>query len=122
MNLRDFVKDVLVGIEGAIESARKDTLRDISFAETKDQRTVEFDIAVSVEELDKANGRAGVRVLEFAEAGGDISKENKNSTVSRIKFGVRIDSITRDEHQRINSEIARVNAENDRLNDNEFKY
>jgi len=39
--------------------------------------------------------------LQFAEAGGDISKENKNSTVSRIQFGVHIDSMTKEEEARL---------------------
>lgn len=109
MNLQEFVKDVLVSIEGAIEEARGSTSRDIRFAETKDQRTVEFDIAVSVEETANKSGKAGIRVLQFAEAGGDISKENKNSTVSRIKFGVHIESMTRTEHQEMVAAVDRIN-------------
>jgi len=40
---------------------------------------------------------AGIRVLRFIEGGTDIGNENKNSTVSRIKFGVQIESMTKDE-------------------------
>ncbi|HAT73636.1 MAG: hypothetical protein US30_C0009G0023 [Candidatus Moranbacteria bacterium GW2011_GWF2_36_839] len=101
MNLQEFVKDVLVSIDKAVGEARAETQRDVRFSDSKNQRTVEFDIAVSVEEKDSKNGKAGIRVLQFAEAGGDISKENKNSTVSRIQFGVHIDSMTKEEEARL---------------------
>ena len=97
MNLEEFVKSVLVSIDKAVEEARKETRRDIHFSNTGDRRTVEFDIAVSAEETDSKNGKAGIRVLQFAEAGGDISEENKNSTVSRIQFGVYINEKTKEE-------------------------
>jgi hypothetical protein len=62
-------------------------------------RTIEFDIAVSAEETDQKSGKDGIKVLQFAEAGGDISKDNKNSTVSRIIFGLRIEPSTKEEHE-----------------------
>ncbi len=99
MELKDFVKKVLVDLDAAVSEARSETQRDVSFSDGKDQRTVEFDIAVSAEETDVKSGKAGVKVLPFVEGGGSISKENKNSTVSRVKFGVRIDSMTRAEEQ-----------------------
>ena len=100
MDLQEFVKSVLVSIDKAVEGARTETRRDISFSNTADKRTVEFDIAVSVEETDSKSGKAGIRVLQFAEAGGDLTKENKNSTVSRIQFGVHIDAMTKEEESR----------------------
>jgi len=65
------------------------------------------------EETDTKNGKAGIRVLQFAEAGGDLSKENKNSTVSRIQFGVHIDSMTKEEDLRRSAEWAASNRETD---------
>ena len=112
MNLQEFVKNVLVNIDRAVEEARKETRRDISFSNTPDRRTVEFDIAVSAEETDTKNGKAGIRVLQFAEAGGDISKENKNSTVSRIQFGVHIDAMTREENEQ---HLATIQRHNDNI-------
>jgi len=109
MNLQEFVKNVLVSIDKAVGEARNETQRDIKFSDTKDQRTVEFDIAVSVEETDAKSGKAGIRVLQFAEGGGDISKENKNSTVSRIKFGVHIDPMTKEEEARQRAMIESLN-------------
>ncbi len=97
MELKDFVKKVLVDLDSAVSEARSEMQRDVRFTDGKDQRTVEFDIAVSVEETGSTEGKTSVRVLQFAEAGGSISKENKNSTVSRVKFGIRIDSMTKEE-------------------------
>ncbi len=99
MELKDFVKKVLVDLDVAVSEARGEMQREVRFTDGKDQRTVEFDIAVSAEEINAAEGKTGVRVLQFAEAGGSMSKENKNSTVSRVKFGIRIDSMTKEEER-----------------------
>ena len=95
MELDEFIAKALLDIDKAIsESAEKSNHR-IHFTQASDNRTVEFDIAVSAESTNTRSGKAGVKVLQFAEAGGDLSKVNKNSTVSRIKFGVYIDPRTK---------------------------
>lgn len=99
MDLKDFVKSVLVDINAGVDEARKVTSRDITFDQSKDKRTVEFDVAVTVEKNTSASGEAGIRVLNFIEGGGNISKEAKNSTVSHISFGLHIDSWTKEENQ-----------------------
>jgi len=105
MNLEEFVKNVLTNLDKAVEGARSETKRDIRFAHNKDLQTVEFDIAVAVEQTDSKSGKAGIRVLQFVEGGGDISRESKNSTVSRIKFGVHINTMTKEEDAHQRSEI-----------------
>lgn len=95
MDLKNFVKKVLIDIDFAINEACQETTHGVSFSDSKEQRTVEFDIAVTTEDKNAITGEAGIRVLKFAEAGGDISKENKNSTVSRITFGVHIDPVAK---------------------------
>lgn len=119
MNLEEFIKSVVVGIDRGVDAARNDTKRDIRLSDRKDQRTLEFDIAVSAEEVDSKSGKAGIKVLQFAEGGGEISKENKNSTVSRIQFGIHIDPLTREESAQRDAEWARINAEN-RRSTNDF--
>jgi len=47
---------------------------------------VDFDIAVTAEEKEKADARVGVKVLSFVTAGGEVGAENSVGTVSRIKF------------------------------------
>jgi hypothetical protein len=112
MELKEFVKDVLIQLNSAVDEARETSSRDIHFSEKDDKRTIEFDIAVSAEKKDSTAGKTGIRVLQFAEAGGDISKEYKNSTVSRIIFGLRIDPSTKVEHS---EQIARMEAHNNNL-------
>ncbi len=110
MNLQEFVKNVLVEINAAVDEARTQTSRDIRFSDNDKVRTVEFDIAVSAEETDSKSGKAGIKVLQFAEAGGNISSENKNSTVSRITFGLRIEPSTKEESVRMSEELRVRNA------------
>ena len=109
MNLEEFVKSVLVSLDKAIEKARKEMQRDVRFSDTKNHRTVEFDIAVSVEETDSKGGKAGIKVLRFVEGSGGLSKENKNSTISRIKFGVVISPQTKEENTKQIAEIQTYN-------------
>lgn len=97
MNLQDFVKNVLIEINAAVDDARQQTSRDIRFTTNAENRTIEFDIAVSAEEVSGKGGKGGVKVLQFAEIGGDIAKANKNSTVSRVVFGLHIEPRTREE-------------------------
>ena len=110
MNIQEFVKSVLIDIDRAVEEARKEAKRHITFSSTKDNRTVEFDIAVTVEERDSISGKAGVRVLSLIESGGEINKENKNSTISRIKFGVYISTMTKSEEVQIHSQVRELNG------------
>lgn len=110
MNIEEFVTNVLIDLDRAVNNARSETARDISFTQTADSRTVEFDIAVSAETLDEASGKAGVRVLSVVEAGGDLKQSNKNSTVSRVKFGVHIEPLTREENEQRAAEFREASA------------
>ena len=108
MELKEFVKKVLTDLVQAVEEARSPSPRDMHLFD-KENKTVEFDIAVTVEDTDKASGKAGIRVLQFIETGGDVSKEIKNSTVSRVKFGVYIDTRTKEEDAQIRYQISEQN-------------
>ena len=111
MELKDFVKKVLVDLDSAVSEARSEMQRDVHFTDGKDQRTVEFDIAVSAETSDQVGGKTGVKVLQFIEAGGSMSQENKNSTISRVKFGVKIGSMTKEEERTMEIQTARFNSQ-----------
>jgi hypothetical protein len=100
MELKDFIKDILTQINAAVDEARTETSRDIKFSDKGNARTVEFDIAVSAENSDSKEGKAGIKVLEFAQAGGNISKTSKNSTVSRVVFGLEIPQLTKVEQSK----------------------
>lgn len=118
MNLQEFVKDVIIQLDAAIDEVNQTTARKVSFSEKEGVRTVEFDIAVSVESNSQKSGKAGIKVLEFAEAGGDISAESKNSSVSRITFGLRVDSMTRVEERELHDRARQANQS--RLGSNGF--
>lgn len=49
---------------------------------------VEFDVAVTEGEAEKADVSGGIKVLEVVRAGGGLQAETENSTVSRVKFKV----------------------------------
>jgi len=89
MELKQFIKNVLSDIVNAAEETNNESKFDIHL-DSKDQRSVEFDIAVTVEDATSSSGKAGIKVFQFIEGGGDLSKELKNSSISRIKFGMYI--------------------------------
>jgi hypothetical protein len=109
MNLQEFIEKVLVEVNAAVDGARRETSRDIRFAENQSKRTIEFDIAVSVENNSAKSGKAAIKVLQFAEAGGQLSAESKNSTVSRVTFGLHITPFTKAENEQMDSEIRHTN-------------
>ena len=113
MELKEFIKSVLGDVMDAVEEIRKESVRDVYLDSGKNDRTVEFDIAVTVEDSTSGSGRVGIKVFQLIEGGGEASKEVKNSSVSRIKFGVRIDVLTKEE----NAEISQRNNQID-LHDN----
>jgi hypothetical protein len=110
MNLKDFISNVLVDIDAGIDAARQSANRRIWLASQDKKRTVEFDIAVTIEEKGTGNGKAGIKVLKFVESGVSISQENTNSTVSRITFGVNMPALTKEEEEesRKSSEASRA--------------
>ena len=90
MEIKEFVKNIIIDLDQAISEATNKTSREVYFTDKGDNRTVEFDIAVSVEDTGDKQAGAKIKVLELIELGGSGSKKNKNSTVSRIKFGINI--------------------------------
>ena len=103
MELKEFTKNVLKDLIDAVEEVRKGSTRDLHLASTKDTRTVEFDVAVSVE--NEVSGEisgeisGGIKVLSFFQIKGDTNGSTKNATISRVKFGVSIDEITKEEEK-----------------------
>ena len=112
MDLKEFVKSVLMDVVNAVEETRKESSRDMHLDSGKEQRTVEFDIAVTVEDITEGKGKAGIKVFQLIEGGGEISKEAKNSSVSRIKFGVYVDTWTKEETIDRDRQFEQLNHEN----------
>jgi len=86
MELKNFVKTTIMQIMNAVKEASDELkLDDVIFVGTKaDKRCIEFDVAVAVEE----SGGASIKVVPFIPIGGEFSGELKNSTISRVQFGV----------------------------------
>lgn len=106
MELKDFIKKVLADLVNSVEEVRSESHRDMHLTSTKENRTVEFDIAVTVEDSTAGSGKAGIKIFQIIEGGGEVSKESKNSSVSRIKFGVHIDALTKVEEAQHTARIA----------------
>lgn len=111
MELKDFIQKVTLDIVNAIEESRKQSGRDMHLNSTSGKRTIEFDIAVTTEDNVSAGGNAGIKVLHFIEGGGSVDTELKNSTVSRIQFGIHVETQTKDEHARLEASYANLPTE-----------
>lgn len=107
MDLKDFVQSSIIqiiqGIEGANE-ALKDSQAVISprcyknaagcYSEAhKGDALIDaflFDVAIMVDSKTEAEGKGGIKVMGFIDAGGGASHEIKNSSVSHLKFSVPV--------------------------------
>ncbi|MDO8463449.1 MAG: hypothetical protein Q7S96_04245 [bacterium] len=107
MELKDFVQRVLLDLVEAVEGASTTAVRKMKLTDNEQHRTVEFDIAVTVEQETNVTGKGGIRVLHFVEAGGDVGEQTRNATVSRVQFGVKIDPWTKEEEKRQREEHSR---------------
>lgn len=112
MELKNFVSNVITDVVAAIEESSDKLSREIYLDANDKERTIEFDVAVTAENITAGEGKSGVRVLELVEVGGKVSKENKNTTVSRIKFGVHINKKTKEQEQNDRRELDAINEQN----------
>lgn len=98
MELKEFVKKVIIDLDQAVSEANQETKREVRFKGVKEQRTaLEFDVAVTVESSDSSGRGGGIKVWGIAEIGTSSTAELKNSTVSRVSFGVDISEYTKAE-------------------------
>ena len=95
MELKEFIKKVIADAIQAVDEISADSIREVKLTSKQEKRTIEFDVAVTAEENISASGGAGVKVLNLLKAGAEIGSETKNSTVSRISFGVDVASQTK---------------------------
>lgn len=104
MNLKEFVKNVIIDLDSAVSEANENTKRKFSFREVSGQKTsLGFDIAVTVEKSDEKNNKGGIKVLEFFQAGLESSEKQINSSVSRINFNLDISTMTNEEIENQNN-------------------
>ena len=100
MELKQFIKTALTEIVEAVDEVSSTASRNMYLSGNQAQRSIEFDIAVTVESTSSQSGQAGIKVWELLEAGGDLSREKKNAEVSRICFGVQVQPSTKSDQAR----------------------
>lgn len=96
MNLKNFISQTIIEIiDGLTITTTKLKNKKVGLYSSgkNNQRHIEFDVAVETREKKGKGGEAGIRVLEVVKIGGKKSSEFINSTVSRVRFGVRISDV-----------------------------
>ena len=107
MELKEFVKKVIIDLDEAVSEANDKTKREVRFKGIKEQRTsLEFDVAVTAESTDSGEGGGEIKVWGIGQVGATGSKEQKNSTISRVSFSVDIAEYTKMEKQELDRKIA----------------
>jgi len=104
MDIKDFIETSLTQIVEGVNSANtklKETGAIISSKNVRALREgttlnsitgdlvnlIEFDVAVTVNEIDTANGGVGIKIAGI-NIGGKLQNESANQTISRIKFSL----------------------------------
>lgn len=108
MELKEFVKKVIMDLDEAVSEANDETKREIRFKGVKEHRTaLEFDVAVTVETSNSGKGGGEIKVWGIGEVGATTATEFKNSTISRVSFGVDISEKTKNEIKLEGDEMAK---------------
>jgi hypothetical protein len=103
MELENFIETVVTEVVSATEKCSIKLKREINITTSKDNSSIDFDIAVSAE--NKSGGQAGIKVLGII--AGNVDDELKNSSVSRIKFSIYIDDLIKEERNKIRKSMYR---------------
>ncbi len=92
MDLKDFISKTISDVVTGLKESSGLTSKKIDLASigSTNRRHIEFDVAVAAEKVDQNKGGGKIEVFSIAEIGLERGSETKNSTVSRIKFGVRV--------------------------------
>ncbi len=90
MELKQFIANALSDIREGVTDANTNPNSDhiFSIAINKDNNSVEFDIAVTAETGTGTKTGGGIKVLELLDLGAKLEENAKNTSVTRIKFGV----------------------------------
>lgn len=99
MELKNFIKNVLVEIIEGVDEASEDSLRGFNLSSVQGSRTIEFDIAVTAESESNLATGAGIKVLGLLKADANGKEKTKKSEISRIQFGVNVDTQTKEEKE-----------------------
>lgn len=93
MELKEFVVMAITDIDSAVTEVNENRERKFVFKGVRANRTaLDFDIAVSIETSESGDAKGGIKVLAFS-VGATADASIKNSTVSRVRFGVDYENI-----------------------------
>lgn len=104
MELKKFIKATIKDVVTALEESELELKREIHIAKSQDNKSIEFDLAVTTEKSE--NGEASVDVLKILGLGGKIGSESKNSSLDRIKFGAYVNSSTKEVVEKRRKELS----------------
>ena len=97
MDLKTFLSDTLVSIVGGVSDANEKIGKQQFVIYNVERNVIEFDVAVTVESTDTGKGGGEIKVWGIGQIGANGSTELKNSTISRVSFGVDIAEYTKAE-------------------------
>jgi hypothetical protein len=95
MEIKEYVKTVLKEVITGLEESEQELGREMHLSVPQDNKSVEFDIATTVENSlgKQGNLKGAVKVLGFGvDSAGEMKAESKDSSTSRIKFGVYVNT------------------------------
>ncbi len=106
MELKEFTKAVVRQVVEGVQEVSDELGREICIAKPQDNRSIELDIAFTVES--SIRGGAGIKIFNVVDFGGN--GESKNSSIHRIKLGVYVASSNKTEqkdHRKMLSNLIR---------------
>ena len=111
MELKTFVKNVLLDLISVMDEVEEKTVRTVYIAKPHDNNNcVMFDIAVTTENVMKEGTEGVIKVLGVS-INGEVGKELKNENISRISFGVYISSSNKKQEVEHRDFLNKVRAE-----------
>lgn len=95
MEVKDFVKTVIAQVVTALEESEQELGRAIHLSLPADKKSIEFDLATTVESSFGKEGKlqGAVKILGIGTEGSGLMKtESKDSYTSRVKFGISVNA------------------------------
>jgi len=108
MLLKDFIKNTINDVVSAIEETSQSQDREMHLASPHDNKCINFDIAVSAETSTAEHGQGCIMVANILKIGSDGKDELKNSSMTRISFGVYINSKTNNESKKQRDDLQKA--------------
>ena len=111
MELKEFTKKVLNDLIDSVNEVNNESTHTVRLNSNKEtSNCVDFDIAVTVENTSTGKEVIVIKVFQLIEGG--INKESNliNSSISRIRFGIYVNSLSKKESDVTNKQIDEYNS------------